>query len=82
MTKKITFNELRDIKDRLPHGSMQRIALELGIDVETVRNYFGGTHYDASTCVGMHIEQGPQGGIILLDDTTILEKAQEILQAQ
>jgi hypothetical protein len=27
----------------------------------------------------MHIEQGPQGGIILLDDTTILEKAQEIL---
>jgi hypothetical protein len=28
----------------------------------------------------MHIEQGPQGGIILLDDTTILEKAQAILE--
>lgn len=79
MTKKITFNELRDIKDHLPHGSMQRIASDLGIDTETVRNYFGGTHYDKGACVGMHIEQGPNGGIILLDDTTILEKAQEIL---
>jgi len=58
MTKKITFNELRDIKDHLPHGS----------------------HYEKGTSVGMHIEQGPQGGIILLDDTTILEKAQEILE--
>jgi hypothetical protein len=28
----------------------------------------------------MHIEQGPQGGIILLDDTTILEKAHAILE--
>ena len=38
----ITFNELRRIKDKLPSGSSQRIADELGIDVETVRNYFGG----------------------------------------
>jgi hypothetical protein len=82
MTKKITFNELRDIKDHLPNGSMHRIADELGLEVETVRNYFGGANYDRGKSVGMHIEQGPQGGIILLDDTTILEKAQEILQAQ
>ncbi len=40
----ITFNELRRIKDKLPSGSSQRIADELGIDVETVRNYFGGKH--------------------------------------
>ena len=40
----ITFNELRRIKDRLPSGSSQRIADELGLDVETVRNYFGGKH--------------------------------------
>ena len=32
----ITFNELRRIKDRLPSGSSQRIADELGIDVDTV----------------------------------------------
>jgi hypothetical protein len=82
MTKKITFNELRDIKDHLPNGSMHRIADELGLEVETVRNYFGGANYDRGKSVGMHIEQCPQGGIILLDDTTILEKAQEILQAQ
>ncbi len=82
MTKKITFNELRDIKDHLPNGSMQRIAQDLGIEVETVRNYFGGANYERGKSVGMHIEQGPQGGIILLDDTTILEKAQEILQGK
>lgn len=82
MTKKITFNELRDIKDHLPHGSMQRIAQDLGIEVETVRNYFGGANYEKGKSVGMHIEQGPQGGIILFDDTTILDKAQEILEGK
>ena len=46
MTTMITFNELRQIKDMLPSGSMQKIADELGLDVETVRNYFGGDHYD------------------------------------
>ena len=40
MTKTITFNELRRIKDSLPDGSTQRIADELGLKVETVRNYF------------------------------------------
>ena len=79
MTEKITFNELRKIKDTLPDGSMHRIADELGLDVETVRNYFGGANYAHGKSVGMHIEQGPNGGIVLLDDTTILEKAQEIL---
>ena len=44
MTKTITFNELRKIKDALPHGSMAKIAEELGLDTDTVRNYFGGTH--------------------------------------
>jgi hypothetical protein len=80
MTEKITFNELRKIKDTLPDGSMHRIAEELGLDVETVRNYFGGANYAHGKSVGMHIEQGPNGGIVLLDDTTILEKAQSILQ--
>ena len=38
MTRTITFNELRNIKDSLPEGSMHRIADELNISVETVRN--------------------------------------------
>ena len=68
----ITFNELRRIKDRLPSGSSQRIADELGIDVDTVRNYFvrrralrTGTgrgcryvgRYDDSRCCNAHLER-------------------------
>ncbi|MDL2251430.1 DNA-binding protein [Odoribacter sp. OttesenSCG-928-J03] len=75
----MTFNELRQIKDSLPSGSMQRIADELGIDVETVRNYFGGSCGPGGEPVGIHFEQGPQGGMVQIDDTTILEKAKAIL---
>ena len=42
MNRTITFNELRKIKDSLPSGSMHRIADELNMSVETVRNFFGG----------------------------------------
>lgn len=76
MIKKITFNELRRIKDSLPDGCMHQIAEDLGLNVETVRNYFGGANYRDGKSVGMHIEKGPDGGVILLDDTTILDKAQ------
>ena len=81
MTTTITFNELRKIKDMLPSGSMQRIATELNIDAETVRNYFGGDDYNEGKAVGLHIEQGPDGGLVKLDDTTILDKAREILRS-
>ena len=80
MATTITFNELRKIKDLLPSGSMQKIADELGISVETVRNYFGGDNYENGKAVGLHIEQGPDGGIVELDDITILEKAKELLK--
>lgn len=77
----ITFNELRRIKDSLPSGSMKKIADELGLDPDTIRNYFGGTHYKTGEGVpqGLHIEPGPDGGIVVLDDLTILEKAKQIL---
>ncbi|MDR1783067.1 MAG: DNA-binding protein [Dysgonamonadaceae bacterium] len=77
--KTITFNELRRIKDSLPHGSTRRIAAELGVSEETVRNYFGGVNQSAGTKCGIHIEPGPDGGIVILDDATILEKALVIL---
>ena len=76
----MTLNELRQIKDQLPSGSMQRIADELGLDVETVRNYFGGDNYEEGKAAGVHFEQGPHGGIVQIDDTTILDKAREILE--
>lgn len=75
----ITFNELRRIKDNLPSGSMKKIADKLKIDEDTVRNYFGGANYQAGKAVGIHIEQGPGGGIVTFDDETILELAREML---
>ena len=82
MTKTITFNELRNIKDSLPEGSMHRIADELNINVETVRNFFGGQNFKDGKCVGIHMEPGPDGGIVVLDDTTVLDKAIEILKEE
>ena len=78
--KTITFNELRKIKDSLPDGSMHRIADELNISVETVRNFFGGHNFVNGQSVGIHLEPGPDGGLVMLDDTTVLEKALQILK--
>ena len=77
--KTVTFNELRRIKDRLPEGSVRQIAAELGLSEDTVRNYFGGMNQSAGSKCGIHIEPGPDGGIVSLDDSTILEKALIIL---
>ena len=77
--KTVTFNELRRIKDSLPDGSMSQIAKELGLSVEAVKNYFGGLNQSAGNKGGIHIEPGPDGGIVILDDATILEKALVIL---
>ncbi len=77
--KTVTFNELRRIKDSLPDGSITQIAQELGISVETVRNYFGGYNFKDGKSCGIHIEPGPDGGIVMLDDSTILDKALIIL---
>lgn len=81
-TTTITFNQLRKIKDSLPDGSMKTIADELHLDVETVRNYFGGANYDRGKSVGIHLEQGPDGGIVELDDTTILDMARDMLSGK
>ncbi|MCL1938281.1 MAG: DNA-binding protein [Candidatus Azobacteroides sp.] len=77
--KTITFNELRKIKDKLPDGSIRRIAAELELPEETVRNYFGGVNQSTGNGGGIHIEPGPDGGIVMFDDPMILEKALIIL---
>ena len=82
MSTTITFNQLRKLKDSLPEGATRTIAENLNLDVETVRNYFGGANYDRGKSVGIHLEQGPDGGIVELDDTTILDMARDILNGK
>jgi predicted transcriptional regulator len=76
----ITFEELRKIKHSLPTGSVKRIADELAVDEQTVRNYFGANKVETEeTLVEKHVQPGPNGGYVELTDTRILEKAKAIL---
>ena len=79
MARTITFNELREIKDKLPAGSMKKIADKLDLNVETVRNYFGGMNFDKGQSAGIHYEKGPNGGIVTIEDTTILDIATKMI---
>ena len=79
MSRTITFNELRQIKNSLPEGSIHIIA---NLPVESVRNYFGGSNYELGTHMGFHLEPGPNGGLVVLDDPKILDMALEILEQQ
>ncbi len=75
----ITFRELRQIKHQLPTGSVDRIADELQLEPQTVRNYFGAKKYSDGGIIGKHIQPGPHGGIVNLKDTTILDLARSII---
>lgn len=75
----ITFNELRNIKHQLPTGSVSRIASTLNIEEQTVRNYFGAKKYENGKIIGKHIQPGPDGGIVTLEDDTILNLARKII---
>ena len=48
--------------------------------VETVRNFFGGHNCKNGKSFGIHLEPGPDGGLVMLEDTTVLEKALQILR--
>lgn len=76
----ITFNELRKIKDSLPHGAIRQIAEKLSLKEETVRNYFGATNYESGESIGIHFGPGPDGGAVTIDDPTILNMAKEIAE--
>ncbi|MDX1686235.1 MAG: DNA-binding protein [Saprospiraceae bacterium] len=76
----ITFKELREIKHSLPTGSVKRIAKELNLDEQTVRNYFGANKYqDDKNIAGKHVQPGPEGGYVELEDDTILNLAKKLI---
>ncbi len=75
----ITYDELRNVKHQLPTGSIKQIAAKLSVDEQTVRNYFGAKKYENGQIVGKHIQPGPNGGIVNLEDTTILQLAKKII---
>ena len=76
----ITFEELRRIKPALPTGGVKRIADELKLEEQTVRNYFGAKKYENGQIVSQHIEPGPDGGIVHLEDETIINLARKIIE--
>lgn len=75
----ITYNDLREIKHKLPTGSISKIANELNMDEQTVRNYFGAQKYKEGEVVSLHREPGPAGGVIHLEDDRIINIAMKIL---
>lgn len=76
----ISFNELRKIKHDLPTGSVKRIAETLGIEEQTVRNYFGANKFGDGDIVEKHVQPGPDGGIVTLEDTKILDLAKKMIE--
>jgi len=75
----ITFNELRRLKDKLPNGTVKKLAKEFDMNEETIRNYFGGSNYEKGEIVGIHTESGPYGGLVTLDDMKIFKRAKQIV---
>jgi hypothetical protein len=76
----ITMEELRKIKHALPTGSVGRIATELDLDEQTVRNYFGANKFGQGDVVDRHVQPGPKGGIVHLQDEGILQAALRIIE--
>ncbi|MEO1261771.1 MAG: DNA-binding protein [Bacteroidota bacterium] len=75
----ITFKELRNIKHSLPTGSVARIASELNIEEQTVRNYFGAKKYGDGQIADIAVHPGPDGGYVQIEDTRIIDLAKKIL---
>jgi len=75
----ITYEKLRSIKHQLPTGSIKRIADQLELEEQTVRNYFGAKKYQDGKVAGVHIQPGPDGGIVHLDDQRIIDLAMTMI---
>ena len=75
----ITFAELRKIKHQLPTGGVKTIANKLNLDEQTVRNYFGAKKYDGGQIVGKHVQPGPNGGFVNIENPDIIATAKKLI---
>ncbi len=79
----ITFEELRKIKHKLPTGSVSKIAEQLDLPEQTVRNYFGAKKYsEGGEVIDLHVQPGPNGGIIEIDNPHIIELARQMISTE
>lgn len=75
----ITFEELRTIKHHLPTGSIKQIAEKLNLKEQSVRNYFGANKTSGHLATTWHKQAGPNGGILKIEDPTILNLAKQMI---
>ncbi len=76
----ISFKELRDIKHKLPTGSVSKIASELNLEEQTVRNFFGAKKFESGQVAQWHRSPGPNGGFMTIENTSILDVANRIIR--
>ncbi len=74
----ITLEALQAIKHQLPKGSVRQIATDLQLEEEVVRSFFG-AHRHRVASQDWHFEPGPNGGLVRIADTAILDAAQTII---
>ena len=77
----ITFEELRTVKHNLPTGSIKKIAQQLNLNEQSVRNFFGARKTPGKLPKGWHLQAGPNGGIVKIENPRVLECAQYIISA-
>ena len=73
----LSYKELRRIKDSLPSGSMRAIAKRLNVKESLVRSFF---RAEKAEDLGFYMESGPDGGLLFIDNSKILDAAFEILK--
>ena len=76
----ITFEELRNIKHSLPSGSVQRIATQLDMKEQSVRNFFGAKKESGGLISDWHKQPGFNGGVIKIEHPTVLKLAKQIIK--
>ena len=77
----ITLDELRALKDALPHGAIESIAQQLAIPPEQVRAFLAAASLPgADPRAAIHAERGHAGGTLCAPHDDILRAARNLLQ--